>query len=123
MTDKISKKNTAENFKEVNLKTTSNFQSLSNHKEIQSSTEFDGSTMRACFSNILEKFTRKQANIMGNFAEALTNNQAKNINKNCDEIGKKPETFNNSFTVCSQAKSSTGVATNSINSNKTKGGD
>ena len=99
MTDKISKKNTAENFKEVNLKTTSNFQSLSNHKEIQSSTEFDGSTMRACFSNILEKFTRKQANIMGNFAEALTNNQAKNINKNCDEIGKKPETFNNSFSV------------------------
>ena len=26
---------------------------------------------------------------MGNFAEALTNHQAKSINKNSDEIGKK----------------------------------
>ena len=53
--------------------------------------------MRACFSYILEKFTIKQANVKGNFAEVLINNQATNINKISDEIGKKLETFNNSL--------------------------
>ena len=53
--------------------------------------------MRACFSYILEKFTIKQANVEGNFAEVLINNQATNINKISDEIGKKLETFNNSL--------------------------
>ena len=36
----------------------------------------------------------KQADIMGGFAQVLTNNQAKNINKISNEIGKKLETFN-----------------------------
>ena len=61
------------------LKTHSDFQSPSNHQELQWSTEFDGSTVSACFSNILEKFTIKQAE--ENFTEVLTKNQANNVNK------------------------------------------
>ena len=57
---------------------------------------------------------------MGNFAEVLTNNQDKNINKISNEVGKKLETFNNSLTEYNKAKSSTGVATISINPKKTK---
>ena len=45
---------------------------------------------------------------------------AKNINKISDEIGKKLETFNNSVTAYNKAKDSTGIATISINPNKTK---
>ena len=37
-------------------------------------------------------FTMKEVNIMENFAETFTNNKAKNINKICDEMGKKLET-------------------------------
>ena len=48
MANNISKKNIAENPTEVSLKTPSDFQSLSNCQEIQSSTEFDESKMRAC---------------------------------------------------------------------------
>ena len=97
MADKINKKNIAENSTVVSLKTPSDFQGPSNHQELQSSTDFDGSTISACFSNILEKFTIKQADIMGNFAEVLANNQTKNINKISDEIGKKLGTFNDSL--------------------------
>ena len=57
---------------------------------------------------------------MGNFAEVLTNNQDKNINKISNEVGKKLETFNNSLAEYNKAKSSTGVATISINPKKTK---
>ena len=114
MAVEISKKNIAENSAEVSLKTPSDFQRTSNSKELQSSTEFDGSAMSTCFSNILEKFTRKQANIMESFAEVLTNDQTENKNKICDEIGKKLETFNNSLTAYNKSKSSTGVATMSI---------
>ena len=59
---------------------------------------------------MLEKFTIKQANIMGSFAEILTNNQTKNINKISDETEKKLETFNNSLTMHNKTKSSSGVA-------------
>ena len=69
MADKISKK------------TSSDFQSPSNCQELQLSNEFDGNTISACFSNILEKFTIKQTDFMGSFAEVLTKNQAKSINK------------------------------------------
>ena len=119
MADKINKKKNAENSTEVSLKTPSDFQGPSNRQKLQSSTEFDGSTISACFSNILEKFTIKQADIMGNFAEVLANNQTKNINIISNEIGKKLETFNDSL-IAHKAKSSTGVATISINPNKTK---
>ena len=119
MADKINKKNIAENSTEVSLKTPSDFQGPSNRQKLQSSTEFDGSTISACFSNILEKFTIKQADIMGNFAEVLANNQTKNINIISNEIGKKLGTFNDSL-IAHKAKSSTGVATISINPNKTK---
>ena len=44
--------------------------------------------MSACFSSFLGKFTIKQANIVGDLAEVFTNNQAKNIKKISDEIGK-----------------------------------
>ena len=54
MEDKISNKNIAENSTEVSLKTSSNSQSQSNRQGLQSSTEFDGSTINACFSKILE---------------------------------------------------------------------
>ena len=120
MADKISKKKIAENSTDLSLKTSSDFQSPSNRQELQSSNEFDGNTITAFFSNILENLTIKQANIMGSFAEVLTNNQTKNINKISDEIGKKLETFNNSLTTYNKTKSSTGVATISINPNKTK---
>ena len=119
MADKINKKNIAENSTEVSLKTPSDFQGPSNRQKLQSSTEFDGSTISACFSNILEKFTIKQADIMGNFAEVLANNQTKNINIISNEIGKKLENFNDSL-IAHKAKSSTGVASISINPNKTK---
>ena len=87
MADKISKKNMAENSTDISLKTPSDFQSPSN-RQLQSSNEFDRNTISACFSNILEKFTIKQANIMGSFTEVLTNNQTKNINKIINEIWK-----------------------------------
>ena len=105
---------------EVSQKILFDFQSPSNRQELESSNEFDGNTISACFCNILEKFKIKQADIIGSFAEVLTNNQAKNINKMKDEIGKKLETFSNILTAYNKAESSTGVATISINPNKTK---
>ena len=66
-----------------------------------------------------QKFTIKQVDIIGRFAEVLTKNHAKNINKISNEIGKKLETFNDSLIVY-KAKSSTRVGTISINPNKTK---
>ena len=117
--DKINKKKFAENSSEVSLKTPSDFQNQLNDQELQSSTEFDGSTISACFSSILEKFTIKQDDIMGSFLEALANNQTKNINKISNEIAKILETFNDSL-IAYKAKSSTGIATISINPNKTK---
>ena len=74
MADKISKKNIGENPTEVSLKTPSDFQSPPNHQELQLFNEFDGNTISACFWNILQKFTIKQANTMGGFADVLTNN-------------------------------------------------
>ena len=56
---------------------------------------------------------------MRSFAEVLANNQTKNINKISNEIGKKLKTFNGSL-IAHKAKGSTGVATISINPNKTK---
>ena len=54
MADKINKKNIAGNSTEVSLKTLSYFQGPSNLQKLQFSSEFDGSTISACFSNILE---------------------------------------------------------------------
>ena len=119
MADKINKKNIAENSTEVSLNTPSDFQGSSNYQELQSSTEFNGSKISAYFPNILGKLTIKQADIMGNFAEVLSNNQTKNINKISNETGKKSEIFNDSI-IAYEAKSSTGAATISINVNKAK---
>ena len=41
----------------------------------------------------------KQANIMEDFAEIFTNNQAKNINKISDEIGNKIETVTTNSSI------------------------
>ena len=57
--DKVSNKNIAENSTEVSLKTSSDFQSPSNHQELQLSTEFDGSTISACFLKNPRKFNNK----------------------------------------------------------------
>ena len=54
MADKISNKNIAEKSTKISLKTASDFQSPSNRQELQSSTEFDGSTISACFIKILD---------------------------------------------------------------------
>ena len=118
MADKINKKNTAENSTEVSLKTPSDFLGPSNRQKLQLSTKFDGSTISTCSSNILEKFTLKQADIMRNFAEVLANNQTKKINIISNEIGKKLGTFNDSL-IAHKAKSSTAVATSSINPKST----
>ena len=67
-----------------------------------------------------ENFTTKQVDIIGRFSEVLTKNHAKNINKISNEIGKKLETLNDSLTAYNKAKRSTGVASFSINPNKTK---
>ena len=76
--------------------------------------------MSTCFSNTPEKITIKLTNIIGNFLEVHRKNQAENINKTSEELGKKLETFSNSLTAYSKAKSSTGVVRISINPNKKK---
>ena len=45
------------------------------------------------------KFAIKQASIIWNLAEVLTNNQAKNINKINDEIEKKLKTLTTNFSI------------------------
>ena len=70
-----------------------------------------------CFSNILEKFTAKQANIMDNFAEVMAENQSKNMNTISTEIGKQLNSFNENLSVY-RANRSSEVATISVNPNK-----
>ena len=55
---------------------------------------------------------------MGNFAEVLILIVCQNINKISDKIGKTLETFNNSLIAYNKAKDCAGVATISINPNK-----
>ena len=43
--------------------------------------DIDGNQLTTYYSNILEKFRAKQANIMGNLAEVLAENQSKNMNR------------------------------------------
>ena len=51
------------------------------------------------FSKYPRKFAIKQANIIGNFSEILTNNQAKNIHKISNEIEKKLESLTTKFSM------------------------
>ena len=69
-----------------------------------------------CFSTILEKFTAKQATIMGNFAEVLEENQSKNMNSISTEIGIQITLLMKIFQHIRLRSS--GVATISINPNK-----
>ena len=70
----------------------------------------------SCFSNILEKFTAKQAN-MGNLVEVLVENQSKNMNRIITEIGIQLNSFNENL-LAYKANQSSGVATISVNPNK-----
>ena len=69
-----------------------------------------------CFSTILEKFTAKQANIEGNSAEVLAENQSKNMNRISTEIGMQITVLMKTFQHIRLRSS--GVATISINPNK-----
>ena len=73
-----------------------------------------------CFSTILEKFTAKQANIEGNTAEVLAENQSKNMNRISTEIGMQITVLMKTFQHIRLRSS--GVATISINPNKTSTG-
>ena len=69
------------------------------------------------------KYPRKIHNKTGSYHGKFcwgSYKQAKNINKISNEIGKKSIETNNSLTAENKAKGSTGVATISINPNKTK---
>ena len=69
-----------------------------------------------CFSTILEKFTAKQANIEGNTAEVLAENQSKNMNRISTEIAMEITVLMKIFQHIRLRSS--GVATISINPNK-----
>ena len=69
-----------------------------------------------CFSTIHEKFTAKQATIMGNFADVLAENQSKNMNRISTEIGIQITVLMKIFQHIRLRSS--GVATISINPNK-----
>ena len=93
MADKTNNKNSAEKSVEVSLKTPSDFYSPSNLQpqescQDRSMQDIDVNLLTTCFSNILEKFTAKQANIMGNFAEVLAESQSKNMKRISTETGK-----------------------------------
>ena len=79
MADKTNNKNSTEKPVEVSLKTPSDFYSPLNLQPQESCQDhslqgIDGNLLTTCSSNILEKFTAKQANIMGTFAEVLAEN-------------------------------------------------
>ena len=69
-----------------------------------------------CFSTILEKFTAKQANIEGNTAEVLAENQSKNMNRISTEIAMQITVLMKIFQHIRLRSS--GVAPISINPNK-----
>ena len=100
MADKTNNNNAAEKPDEVSLKTPSDFHSPSKLQPQEFFQDFDGNLLTRCFSNILETFTAKQANIIGNFAEVLTENQSKNINRITTEIGKQFNSFNENSSAC-----------------------
>ena len=122
MVDKTNNKNSADKSVEVSLKTPSNFYSPSNLQpqescQDRSMQDIDVNLLTTCFSNILEKFTAKQANIMGNFAEVLAESQSKNMKRISTEIGKQLNSFNENLSAY-KANRSSGVATISVNPNK-----
>ena len=99
MPDKTNNKNTAEKPVEVCLKTPSGFYSPSNLQpqescQDRSMQDVDGNLLTTYFSDIVEKFTAKQANIVGNFAKVLAGSQSKNMNRISTETGKQLNSFN-----------------------------
>ena len=123
MADKTNSNNSAEKAVEVSLKTPSDFYSPSNLHQPQESCqdhsmqEIDGNLLTTCFFNILEKFTAKQANVMGNFAKVLAKNQSKKMNRISTEIGKQLDSFNENLSAY-KANRGSGIATISVNTNK-----
>ena len=122
MADKTNSNNSAEKAVEVSLKTPSDFYSPSNLQPLEFCQNYfmqdiDGNLLTTCFSNILEKFTAKQANIIRNFAEVLAEKQSKNMNRISTKIGKQLNSFNGNLSAY-KANRSSGVATISVNPNK-----
>ena len=104
MSDKANNKNSAEKPNEVSLKTPPDFYSSSYLQPQESSQEhsmqgIDSNLLATCFSNILEKFPAKQAN-MGNFAEVLAENQSKNMSRISTEIGMQLNSFHENLSAC-----------------------
>ena len=121
MADKTNNKNYAEKPNEVSLKTPSDFYSPSYLTPQESSQEhsmqgIDGNLLTTYFSNILERFTAKQAN-MGSFADVLADNQSKNMNRIITWIGMQLNGFNGNLSAY-KANRSSGVGTISVNPNK-----
>ena len=126
MTDRTNNKNSAEKSIEVSLKTPSDFYSPSNLQpqescQDHSMQDIDRNLQLRVDSNILEKSTAKQENIMGNFAEILAENQSKNMNRINTDLGKQLNSFNENLSAYKVNRSS-GVATVSDNPNKNSTG-
>ena len=122
MADKTNNKNYAEKPNEASLKTPSDFYSPSYLQPQESSQEhsmqgIDGNLLTTYFPNILDRFTAKQANIMGNFADVLADNQSKNMNRISTWIGMQLNSFNENLSAYKSNRSS-GVGTISVNPNK-----
>ena len=99
MPDKTNNKNTTEKPVEVSLKTPSGFYSPSNLQpqescQDRSMQDVHGNLLTTYFSDIVEKFTAKQANIVGHFAKVLAGSQSKNMNRISTETGKQLNSFN-----------------------------
>ena len=122
MADKTNNKNFAKKPIEVNLKTPSDFYSPSNLQPQESCQDhsiqdIDGNLLTTYFSNTLEKFAAKQANIMDNFSEVLAENQSKNKNRISTKIEKQHNSFNENLSAY-KANRSSGGTTISVNPNK-----
>ena len=68
--------------------------------------DIHGNLLTTCFSNILEKFNGKHANITGNFAEVLAENQSKNKNSVSTEIKKQLNSFKKNLSAYKANRSS-----------------
>lgn len=92
MTEKIKNNN----FRKihVNFKTPSDFQ-LQETKNVPKTPNLplNDSRKTACFANILERFSKQQANVHGKFPEVITNKQSQNMKRISTEIWKQFQPF------------------------------
>ena len=76
-----------------------------------------GNLLTTCFPSILDNFTSKQSNVIGNFTEVLAENHPKNMNRITTEIRMQLNSFNENLSAY-KANRSSGVAKISVNQNK-----